>query len=190
MKPTTPTYYFWESFFSKEQIEELHKVCATHHNKNYVDGCAYDENKKYPLKKVFKVQQMFWGHAVEQLSFIDDQIILNNRQNYGFNIDKNLNSDAVLFTRYKELDNYDWHTDTTTDARFDQKFTVLINSSLSSYEGGELQLFGIGGEIDVSEFNQCGSVVMFKSYMPHRVKTVTKGTRDSIVYWKNGPSFV
>ena len=38
--------------------------------------------------------------------------------------------------------------------------------------------------------NKTGSIIIFPSYMEHRIKPVTKGTRYSLVIWFLGPPFV
>jgi PKHD-type hydroxylase len=60
-------------------------------------------------------------------------------------------------------------------------------SDPSEYEGGELQINT--GEIFTPE-KQKGTVILFPSYLLHRVTPVTKGTRRSLVLWIEGPAFI
>jgi len=60
------------------------------------------------------------------------------------------------------------------------------------YEGGELcfQTIGDDNGIEYSEIKgKKGDVIIFPSYMCHRVKPITKGTRYSVVAWYGGPPF-
>ena len=41
----------------------------------------------------------------------------------------------------------------------------------------------------VKELDRQGSIVVFPSFVYHRVKPVTKGTRYSLVIWINGEPF-
>ena len=180
-------WFFWLNYFTEDDIRELNGL-RDNHVKVASDTPALDPTKE--LKKVSLVTPVEWGVCAPLLSAIDEEVILTNRNNYGYHIDQNLLTNRVLFNDYCEADNYDWHQDGSNDKRFDYKFTVLINTSLESYEGGELQLFRQGGIKTVKELNTQGSVVMFRSDIPHRVTAITKGKRSSLVYWKEGPSFV
>jgi len=55
------------------------------------------------------------------------------------------------------------------------------------YEGGELQINT--GQILVPEKDK-GTVIIFPSYLLHRVTPVTKGTRRSLVLSIKDPAFV
>jgi len=55
--------------------------------------------------------------------------------------------------------------------------------------GGKFE-FDIAGEIISPEgFEKKGSIIAFPSFLKHRVTNVTKGTRNSIVSWIQGPHF-
>ena len=56
---------------------------------------------------------------------------------------------------------------------------VLLNDD---YEGGELKIDGK----DLKETIGAGNVIIFPSYMSHKVEEVTKGTRNSLVVWGIG----
>ena len=59
-----------------------------------------------------------------------------------------------------------------------------------NYEGGDLFIKNADGkEICVEEFRKPGSIVVFPSYMQHRISTVTSGNRYSIVLWCLGVPF-
>jgi len=110
----------------------------------------------------------------------------------------------MQITKYKTGMFYDWHRDGRADCLSlydspDNKFlhgygrklsmTVLLNDN---YEGGDFQ-FGTfregNNKVHTPEFNSAGSVIVFPSFMDHRVTPVTKGTRYSLVAWFVGPSF-
>jgi len=115
------------------------------------------------------------------------------------------------FTKYNKGDHYNWHMDGHACHHARRNFTfqkpknlreigsphlvgtvrkismsVILNDN---YEGGEFQT----KQIDGTECNEdtvkanAGDVIIFPSYLTHRVKPVTKGTRYSIVVWWAGP---
>ena len=96
----------------------------------------------------------------------------------------------VQFTEYhaSEGGHYNWHHDINWNAnnKLDRKLSITVQlSSPDEYEGGEF------------EFNECespkanvkarGTVLVFPSYLQHKVKPVTSGVRKSLVAWFEGP---
>ena len=82
---------------------------------------------------------------------------------------------------------YDWHHDVNWygQADTDRKLSVTVQLSDSdSYEGGDFEFEDIITNID---FRPKGSILIFPSYLRHRVTTVTKGKRSSLVAWYSGP---
>ena len=86
--------------------------------------------------------------------------------------------------------------------RYDIVKPEMLNLSVSGilnddYEGGELQFrtLSLLGEISVSVILNvvCKKgdleLLVFPSYINHRVKPVTKGVRYSVVAWYGGPPF-
>jgi PKHD-type hydroxylase len=66
---------------------------------------------------------------------------------------------------------------------------ILCLSDPSEYEGGKL-LINIAGEENSIELPQeKGRVIVFPSFIMHKVSEVTSGKRKSIVIWITGPKF-
>ena len=68
--------------------------------------------------------------------------------------------------------------------------TVLLNDD---YEGGDFQFAQYSKEkcnVISVEQNKIGSIIVFPSYMEHRIIPITKGLRYSLVVWFVGPPFV
>lgn len=114
-------------------------------------------------------------------------------------------AEAFQFTRYKKNQFYTWHQDSwgepynnPKNPRFHNKIRKLsLTCSLSNpedYKGGELEFY-IGAPVRkkqtvvVKEIASRGSMVVFPSYMWHRVRPVTKGVRYSLIMWALGDSF-
>ena len=62
--------------------------------------------------------------------------------------------------------------------------TIILNDE---FEGGEFELLGHQKPV---EENGMGTVIIFPSYMVHRVRPITSGTRYSLVAWICGEPFV
>ena len=118
-------------------------------------------------------------------------------------------SESCQFTKYKPGQYYDWHCD-SWDKVYDKPNT-LENGKIrklsmtcqltdgSEYEGGELEFDFRNYEPhmreEVKHLKQAkeilpkGSIIVFPSFLWHRVKPVTQGTRYSLVLWNLGYPF-
>jgi PKHD-type hydroxylase len=119
-----------------------------------------------------------------------------------WNFDWNF-SESCQFTKYKLNQFYDWHADAWEGAyankdnpdTFGKIRKLSVTCSLSApedYEGGELEFDFRNTDPDKQSVRKCaeikprGSIVVFPSFVWHRVKPVTKGTRYSLVIWNLG----
>ena len=112
-------------------------------------------------------------------------------------------SESCQFTKYGKEQFYDWHCDSWTkpyDKPDDpnsngkvRKLSVTVSlSDETEYEGGDFE-FDFRSADDGSnqpqickEIKPKGSVVVFPSFVWHRVKPVISGTRYSLVMWNLG----
>ena len=95
---------------------------------------------------------------------------------------------SIRVLEYKVGDHYQtWHQDFGRGRTSTRKLSVSIQlSDPSEYEGGALEFFN--GDFIQAPREQ-GSLVIFPSFVFHRVVSVTEGTRHSLVAWMNGPHF-
>ena len=111
----------------------------------------------------------------------------NCKEGWEFIVDS---QEQVQLATYEEGMHYNWHVDTflLSGKPHDRKVTVVcLMNDPSEFEGGELQL-NVNGQILEAQLKK-GSVIVFPSYILHRVTPVTKGVRKSAVMWLNGPAF-
>lgn len=95
----------------------------------------------------------------------------------------------LQFTEYHASQNgkYDWHHDIdwTADHAYDRKLSMSVQlSDPNSYDGGEFEFSEVTNPVN---FKTRGSVLVFPSYLQHRVTPVTSGVRYSLVSWIRGP---
>jgi PKHD-type hydroxylase len=57
------------------------------------------------------------------------------------------------------------------------------------YEGGEFQIINAEQSEASTVEQKKGRLIVFPSWMVHKVKPVTRGVRKSIVVWVVGPNF-
>ncbi len=94
----------------------------------------------------------------------------------------------LQLTRYSEGDFFDWHLDFGAGEISARKLSITMQlTDEDAYEGGDLQ-FMINNKIETAPRKK-GTIIIFPSFIMHRVTPVTKGTRESIVGWVSGPPF-
>lgn len=90
----------------------------------------------------------------------------------------------VHLLRYNTGGKFIWHSDVLEKKEHQRKLTMVIQlSEPENYEGGKLQIAGVGME----PFRNLGDLVIFPSNMRHRVTPVTKGVRYALITWIYGP---
>ena len=109
-------------------------------------------------------------------------------------------SEQCQFTKYdgSKKQHYDWHTDSGVRPNSNGKIRKLSMTVAlvdgSEYEGGDFEVnFNTPEKEDIHVIKAArikGSVTIFPSFVWHRVKPVTSGTRYSLVNWHQGHPFV
>jgi len=201
-------YYYFKDALPKRFCDELIKYGnekkdslgrTGHYDTNNITNKQVKDLKKKRDSNVCFLADP-WIHK-EILPFIHEA---NEKADWNFQIDSN---EAFQFTKYKPNQFYDWHCDSFTDPFKQHEMPWLIGKvrklsasvSLSDpkdYEGGQLEFnFRNGENKKISNIAECGevktkgSLVVFPSFVWHRVKPVTKGTRYSLVIWHCGLPF-
>jgi len=100
-----------------------------------------------------------------------------------------MNYAEMQFTEYHATENghYDWHHDIHWNAAVnsDRKLSITVQlSGPEDYEGGTFEFDECATPADAKAK---GTVLVFPSYLRHRVLPVTGGTRKSLVAWFHGP---
>jgi|TARA_R110002020_G_scaffold32709_2_gene100303 PKHD-type hydroxylase len=116
-------------------------------------------------------------------------------------------SEPIQFTKYKLNQYYDWHADSyhkpynkkgnkNEDGKIRKLSMTLQLTDGSEYEGGELEFDFRNYDPPLrdedkhlkqaKEILAKGSIIVFPSFVWHRVKPVRKGTRYSLVMWSLG----
>lgn len=108
-----------------------------------------------------------------------------NEDNWRLDITGN---DVLQFGEYQVDGHYDWHMDVDpfypVDGEHRKITAVLMLSPPDDYQGGEFEFH----HQSLGKLGQ-GDIVVFPSFLMHRVKPVTSGIRRSVVCWAKGPQF-
>jgi len=172
-------------------------------------GTNRDLNKQPLTKKEIKDLKK---KRNSNIVWMDDKWIYKEIQPYVHIANKNANwnfewdfSENCQFTIYKKGQYYDWHCDSWDQPYSGEgpingkirKLSVTVSlSDPNEYKGGELEFDFRNQDPDkkpniriCKEILPKGSLVVFPSFVWHRVKSVTKGVRHSLVIWNLGYPF-
>ena len=125
-------------------------------------------------------------------------------KNSGWNFEFDC-AESCQFTKYGPGQFYDWHADSWEEP-YDKPGTLQHNkirkisvtcqlTNPSEYVGGELEFLKLNEskgktiKYKCEEAKSIGSIVVFPSYLVHRVTPVISGVRYSLVIWNLGYPF-
>ena len=188
-------YWVFDKYLNRKDCDKLKKL-----GKNLTK--AKVENNKY--SKIRNSEVCFFNDPF--IYELLEPCLINDNKNAGWNFEINYN-EYVQFTSYKKNQEYNWHIDLKPDQYVNEinlnfknkirKLSMSVNLTDSkNYKGGELEFYDENplksfeeNIIKCPEIKNQGSIVVFPSYIYHRVTPVTKGRRISLVMWSLGPNF-
>jgi PKHD-type hydroxylase len=181
-------YYWFKEGFTKEELNLIYEGVS---NLPFKTATIIGENEQTTpteirsssIKWIPKTNEWMWVYK----KLMDLSIEANKI--WGFDL-MSIDED-IQYTEYydKNDGHYDWHQDIGPDSASLRKVSITVQLSDSEeYEGGDLQIWSGGQNIQNVERGS-GVVVIFPSYMMHRVTKVTKGTRRSFVLWVGGKHY-
>ena len=174
-------WYFHASAISDEVVDAIHKAAfdVAH---TQIDGATFNNDSEWRKSKI-----IFMSHREDIRNAMYKFVVEANRETFDIAVE---NYGDIQYSTYHEDDggHYNWHHDVDYNVRtaYHRKFSLVCQlTDPSEYEGGDLLFEGM--DEPVENFRQKGSVFVFPSYLPHKVTPVTKGMRNSLVIWFEGP---
>jgi len=112
-----------------------------------------------------------------------------NREHFDFRLDEFSERMQVAFYGAPSGGFFNWHIDSGTGALASRrKLTMVVQlSEPGSYVGGQLETNADGNPREASR--RIGSALVLPSFILHRVRPVTSGSRYSLTLWSHGPAF-
>ena len=207
-------YYYFQSALPHRVCDDIMRYGKRQKTEKAVTGIVENKEDKNLTKKDLKNIQKKRKSDIVWLSdnwiykeihpFINEA---NKRAGWGFEWDF---SEACQFTKYGVGQHYGWHCDSWNKPYNKPEFKDMhgkirklsVTISLTDpdeYEGGNLE-FDFRNQVDWEnnkeqgikeciEIRPKGSIIVFPSFVWHRVSPVTKGTRYSLVIWSLGKPF-
>ena len=211
MTALTNEWYIFHEALDKKTCNKIKRLAKDNWEDSAVDTSTEvtDEERKTGKKGDYKPDPKT---RISDISWITDQWVYdtiwpfmqeaNEKAGWGYHIKA---AESMQITRYRKGGFYNFHIDGVGDhlAAYNNPTNAFMHGHVrklsmttllsDSYEGGEFQFATYSKEecaISTPEFNTVGSIVVFPSSMEHRVGSVTKGVRYSLVTWFLGPPFV
>tara|TARA_R100001015_G_C4628868_1_gene189274 strand:+ start:1308 stop:1910 length:603 start_codon:yes stop_codon:yes gene_type:complete len=190
----------FKKVFTKEFCDKILKI---KNNKSFGKGLVSQENN---LDKSIRKSDIIFTSE----SWIYNEITplfkeANKMGKWNFNIDW---YEPAQITKYDKGDYYKWHADQHNELysndnknlNFRNKIRKISCSLLLSepetYEGGSMDFavpISKDGNLVIEKTNvpplPAGTLIVFPSFIHHKVNPVTKGTRYSLVIWALGPAY-
>ena len=211
-------YYYFKSALTPKMCDEIIKYGKEHDPQMAITGGSDDDRnkkadgtlKKSAIKNIQKKRK-------SDIVWMNDRWIYKEIHPYiheanakaGWNFQWDF-SESCQFTKYGVGQYYGWHTDSWTKVYSKKddpntygkirKLSVTISlNDPDEYDGGNLE-FDFRNDIDFdrnrkhkakacTEIRPRGSIIVFPSFVWHRVAPVTRGTRYSLVIWNLGKPF-
>ena len=204
-------YWYFKSALSPRFCDEVIKYANS--QKELMAKTGGLEDKKLNKKEILDLKKKRDSNIV----WLDEPWIYKEIHPYVHIANKNAKwnfqwdwSEKCQFTKYKLNQYYDWHCD-TWDNHDEMPYSNMKGkvrklsmtcqlSDGTDYKGGELEFDFRNYDphlrdakkhvVQCKEILSKGSIVVFPSFLWHRVKPVTSGTRYSLVLWNLGRAFV
>lgn len=184
-------WQFWEANLNKDLIDTILKVGNSYPVAN--PSLGFDGST---INADFRSSEIRWINPNDYNAKLIVDLLWYyareaNKNAFGFDITY---LPDIQFTKYTADTNgkYDWHCDTfwANPTTYDRKLSIVIQLSDSDdYEGGNFELDHQYPQLPVDQIRKKGTVIVFPSFLNHRVTPITKGTRYSLVSWIQGPKF-
>lgn len=180
-------YWHWEEALSKEFCEAALAEINWANSKTASIGDEKTDTLIIDLSK--RRTDIIWQDCMQPLGCIARAYmeVANQSANWEYVL---TSQEQTQIGRYKSSDegHYDWHMDAGPPVNgIQRKLSIsILLSDPSNFEGGVLQFKNSEG---TKVLTKQGSIVVFPSFIEHKVTPVTKGVRYSAVTWISGPSF-
>lgn len=182
-------FYMWEGDLSEEQVNSIITECEYYKLEEAAVGYGPEGKPNTTVRS----SEVRWINQEDPNSRFIANLVWNytlQANRYAFGVDMRQIGDIQYTTYNAENEgHYDWHIDTFigNSSASDRKLSVTIQLSDSDdYEGGDF-ILDTEQKPPKESLRKKGTVLVFPSFMRHKVEPVTKGIRKSLVAWIEGP---
>jgi PKHD-type hydroxylase len=182
-----PTNWYWfDEGFSNDEIARIERM-STAFNLGKAQ-ISDDELINEDIRK----SETGWIPFTDEYRWIYEKLagMIQEANDVLWHFDLGEMEEMIQYTiYYEDGGHYDYHLDVGPGYPLNQrKISITVQlTGPDDYEGGDFEILRGGSPESLPKKKGC--VLVFPSYILHRVKPVTKGTRKSLVLWVGGGSY-
>ena len=169
-------YYWFENGFTSEEVNLIVKNAAQYPEKV---ATIVGENPADTVRK----SNIRWVPYSDDFNWVYDRLMgyITEANNALWDFNLHTVIDQIQYTEYQgNGGHYDWHLDIGPNSINHRKASVVVQlSNPDDYIGGDLELHP--GNTSFAVPRKKGAVVVFPSFLLHRVTPLTSGLRRSCV---------
>ncbi len=174
-------YYWFEKGFSSEEVDKIVNDSLEYEFKRAI---IIDEENTDKFRK----SNIKWLPFDSKWEWVIDKIMsqVTEANNTIWNFDLKSIIDNIQYTEYDgNGGHYDWHLDIGPGTISHRKISIVIQlSDPDDYVGGDLEIMTGSDHTKIPRGK--GNVIIFPSFLLHRVVPLISGNRKSLVLWVGG----
>jgi PKHD-type hydroxylase len=176
------TNYYW--FNGGLTSEEVDKIVEDAKEYPFVKALVVDEKNTDKFRKSNIKWLPFdskWDWVIDKIM---SQVVEANDTIWKFDLNSVI--DNIQYTEYEgNGGHYDWHLDIGPGSISHRKISIVIQlSEPDEYVGGDLEIMTGSDHTKIPRGK--GNVIIFPSFLLHRVVPLISGNRKSLVLWVGG----
>lgn len=183
-------WQMWIGGIAPSELKTIQDYCNT----LTLSTASIGNNPK--VNEEYRSSQVGWVSRTEEAAKPARDIIWRyiadaNRNAFGFNIDYLADMQYTVYNGTTK-DKYDWHIDTfwANPTAYDRKLSFVLQlSDPEEYRGGDFLFDPEVPQPNPVDLKKQGTIIVFPSFLRHRVVPVEYGIRKSLVAWAEGPKF-
>lgn len=180
--------YSWQAELSEEHCEAIKLLFAEGNVKEAEIGNVANIDKSIRSSNILPCP-FDSENGIYLDRIMNKYITMANRECFGVNLN---GFKEFQVAKYGKGDFYDYHMDSNIqDNRSQRKLSITVQLSDSiDYVGGDFEFSKDIGKLDKKKLREKGTILVFPSFLYHRVTKVTKGERFSLVGWYEGNDWI
>jgi len=169
--------------FEKALPEDFCEFAIRNTEWNKSDEALLDKVEGHVKDEKQRITELVWEELLSPIGCVLQTYISEANKIWGYDVRR---MEKVQMSRYKEGGFYDWHMDSKSPVNNEQRKLSIVALLNDEFSGGALEL---ATNPEQNVLKSKGDIVVFPSFLNHRVNPVTKGVRYTAVSWAYGPTF-
>ena len=169
--------------FDKALSKEFCEFVIAETNWQLADEAKVDRNNGSVKDDVSRITDIVWQELYTPIGCVLQAYLAKANEVWEYAVHR---MEKVQMSRYGIGGHYNWHIDSKAPVNDEQRKLSIVMLLNDNFEGGGLEIESHRGE---NVLKSQGDIVVFPSFLQHRVIPVTDGTRHTAVSWAYGPTF-